>query len=279
MNKSEIFDKITTQLKAKLEKGTLPWRRSWKLGIPVNFITRRPYNGINFLSLSLNDYPSPYYLTFLQCKGKEGSIAKGAKGSLVIYWKIRELIDNAKDEARDKIRLVPFTCHSYVFNLSETSLYKGSDFVNEITTCEDIMEGMTLKPVVRHNISKCYYAPEEDYISLPKIEDFDSPEEYYSSFFHELIHWTGHPGRLNRFQNIDESDSYSFEELVAEIGSAYLCGLACVSPKILDNQAGYINSWLHKLNDDKNFFIKASMKSQEAVNYILQGRGRIDKSN
>jgi antirestriction protein ArdC len=132
------------------------------------------------------------------------------------------------------------------------------------------MESLAVKPVVRHNISRCYYAPAEDYISLPGIEDFDLPEEYYSSLFHELIHWTGHPRRLNRFQSIDESDSYSFEELVAEIGSAYLCGLACVSPKILDNQAAYINGWLHKLSDDKDFFIKAAMKSQEAVNFIIQ---------
>ncbi len=120
-NKADIFASITQKIKDKLEQGTIPWQRSWKIGIPRNLISRKPYNGINFLSLCLQEFPSPYYLTYQQCKEKEASINKGAKGNFIVYWKIKviEVESGIKDEL--DIKRFPLIRCSYIFNLSETS--------------------------------------------------------------------------------------------------------------------------------------------------------------
>jgi antirestriction protein ArdC len=129
---------------------------------------------------------------------------------------------------------------------------------------------MKHKPLIKNNISRCYYSPIEDYISLPRISDFSKPEEYYSSLFHELIHWTGHGKRVNR-QSLTEFDdeNYSYEELVAEIGSCYLCALSGISPKVVENQTAYIQGWLKLGKENENIFPQAAKDAQRAVGYIL----------
>lgn len=101
---------------------------------------------------------------------------------------------------------------------------------------------LQVKPVIKHNIRGCYYSPTEDYISIPPIRDFDSKEEYYSALFHEIIHWTGHPSRLNReASGRYGSEDYAYEELVAELGAAYLCAMCGISGNTLSNHASYID--------------------------------------
>ncbi|MBN1300579.1 MAG: ArdC family protein [Melioribacteraceae bacterium] len=118
LNRSDIYADITRRLKEKLSQGTLPWRKSWEIGLPRNFQSKRIYNGLNFINLALNDYPSPYYLTFLQTKERGGFVRKGETGSWVVYWDVKE-IPGASDE---ESRRVPFIRRSIVFNLSQTSL-------------------------------------------------------------------------------------------------------------------------------------------------------------
>lgn len=267
MNRPDFLGSITDQIIEKLNNGVLPWRKSWKSGVPSNFISKHPYNGINFLTLLLNDLPSPYYLTFLQCKEKGGMIKKGAKGYPVIYWKINEYctINAETDEMINKT--YPFIRFSYVFNLSETNLYNENE-APKIEECESIIAGMKIKPVIKHNISKCYYNPVEDYISIPRIEDFESREEYYSSLFHEIIHWTGHPSRLNRSTGRYGTKEYAYEELIAEIGSAYLCSLCGIANKIIDNQTSYIQGWIRLMKENPRIIMEASKEAGRAVEIV-----------
>lgn len=218
LSRNEIYAAITRKLKEELAQGSLPWRKSWKVGIPSNMKSQRHYNGINFLNLALNEYPSCYYLTYLQCKELGGFVNRGEKGSWVIYWDIKELPDSY-DES--ELKRVPFIKRSIVFNLSQTSLFAGE--VNnspQITKCEELLESMNERPEIRYNTMRAYYSPAGDYISLPPITAFDTEEEYWSTLWHELIHWTGHSSRLDRKFSKDE-ENYAYEELVAEIGSSF----------------------------------------------------------
>jgi antirestriction protein ArdC len=263
MNRNDIYQSITDKIKVKLEVGVLPWRKSWQSGIPCNLISKRHYNGINFLSLIAEDHPSPYYLTFLQCKERGGKVLEGAKGALIIFWKMH-VFENAADP--NTTAKVPILRYSYVFNLSQTTLYSDTTDEVKLLSYEEAIKNISPAPVIRHNIHKCYYSMAGDYISIPVITDFDNPGEYYSSLFHELVHWTGAANRLNRDLT---KTSHAEEELIAEIGSAYLCGMCGISPQVIDGNTSYINGWLSKAKGEPNLFIRASIQAQKAVDFLL----------
>jgi antirestriction protein ArdC len=161
---------------------------------------------------------------------------------------------------------VPILRYSYAFNLSQTTLYSDTTEVAKIIPCEELLKRIFPAPVIKNNIHRCYFDIAGDYISIPIITDFDNPEEYYSSLYHELIHWAGSPKRLNRdFSSINKVE----EELIAEIGSAYLCGLTGISSRVIDGNSSYIGGWLQKVKDDKGLFIRASVSAQKAVEFLL----------
>lgn len=264
MNRKEIYQHITDKIIEQLKKGTIPWRKPWRQGLPSNYITRRPYNGINRLSLLCNDYPSPYYLTYLQIKQLGGRILKNQKGHLIVFWKVIN-ITNEEDEHVDEFPLLRYT---YVFNLSQTDLYKPDENdLDTILECEQLLSSVQPVPDIRHNTSECFYDKRNDYISIPPMSQFKSREEYYSSLFHELVHWTGHQSRLNR-QNLD----YATEELVAELGSSYLCAVTGISKVVINNQTAYINDWLRLLWSDNLRLLSISGLSQDAADFIIQQR-------
>jgi len=265
MNRNDIYDSITDKITAKLESGVIPWRLSWQRNIPCNFVTKKHYNGINFLSLIAEDYSSPYYLTYLQCNERGGKILEGSKGSLIVFWKMHNFTPKSETDAGAK---VPILRYSYAFNLSQTTLYTDNTDEIKLLECEEVIRNIFPTPVIKHNINRCYYSIQEDYISIPIITDFDNPAEYYSSLYHELIHWTAAASRLKR----DLSPASKIEEeLIAEIGSAYLCGLSGINTPVLENQSAYINGWLNQSRSDNNIFIKASLQARKAVDYLLSG--------
>ena len=267
MNRNDLFAKINNQILEKLNEGVIPWKRTWKEGIPANFITKRNYHGINFLSLSMNDFDSPYYLTFNQCKEKGGSILTGSKSQMIVYWKVLEFNNVGNDEDLERH---PVIRYSNVFNLSQTNLNNEEENNNRIIACDQVLEKMKEPPVIKHNVRRCYYNTKKDYISLPKIQDFGMPEEYYSTLFHEIIHWSGHSKRLNRESLIEnDKDNYSFEELIAEIGSSYLSALCGISPKVISNSSSYIDGWIKLSKEQENLFPRAAAQASKAVDYIL----------
>jgi antirestriction protein ArdC len=266
MNRNELFKNITLKIINKIKQGTLPWRRTWEVGIPQNFISKRPYNGINFVSLSLEDFPSPYFLTYLQCKELNGYILKGAKSQRIVFWKILEIVNDANEEI--EIKQIPFLRIANVFNLSQTSLFKDERKPIKPINCEAIERKIFNMVTVKNNFQRCYYNTKKDYISLPKAEDFNSMDEYFSALFHEAAHATGHPTRLNRSFN---KKDYAKEELIAELTASYLCAYCGIENKTLDNQAAYLSSWLKSLENDTTFILKASSLAGKAAEFILYG--------
>jgi antirestriction protein ArdC len=274
---SKVHDIITEKIIKELEKGSIPWKRPWKTSglLPTNLVSKKAYRGINTLLLSLSGFESPYWLTFKQSKALGGSVRKGEKGSMVVFY-----TDYSKENSAGEVETFPVLRYYNVFNVSQCDGIEAKVPVEEeealeftpIERCEAIVESMPLRPAINHGKDKAYYSPREDSVGLPSKERFTSIKEYYSTLFHELAHSTGHKGRLDR--DLDKmaafgSADYSKEELIAEMGAAFLCGEAEIHQATIENSAAYIKGWLSKLKKDKTFLVNACAQGQRAADHIL----------
>jgi len=267
----DIYQTITDKIIKKLEEGKIPWKKQWAVEMPKNFLSKKPYSGMNFLLLQDLPYKSPYYLTFLQAKQLGGSIKTGEKGHMVIFWKILEFGEDEED-----LQTIPLLRYYTVFNFEQTEGIKPIEeekINNPIEKCEQIIAEYKTIPKIQYGGAKAYYSPVQDYIQLPVKDNFDSSEAYYSTLFHECIHSTGHKSRLDRKEGIEKthfgSADYSKEELVAEIGSAFLCSKAHIVTKQINSQVAYVQNWIQVLKNDKRFIISAAAKATKASQYIL----------
>ncbi len=262
-----VYDIVLEQITNKLKSGVVPWHQTWKAGMmPMNYISAKPYRGINLLLLAGNPYTSPYYLSFKQLSEKGGSIKAGESGHPVLFFK--PVSD--RDDGEPSYLVMRYY---RVWNIQQTTLHVEEGHPTESRPgCMDIMASMPDKPAITHGLGNPCYIPMEDRILIPPHQEFESGEEYYAALYHELVHSTGHEKRLMRFRKdamaLFGSESYSEEELVAEIGASFLCGMAGILPTTLENNAAYIHNWLQKLSSDKRIFIRAASAAQKAVDYI-----------
>jgi antirestriction protein ArdC len=285
----DVYQIITDLIIEKLESGTIPWKQPWSdYGPACNYLSKKPYRGINQLILA-GLHSKPFYLTFQQAVSLGGRIRKGAKSIPVTYWNfVYRHKETGKKLSEAEVKSTPidllvktaFLKYYRVFNVDDIldvvfdipELQPGQDNYT-IELCDAIIENMPKKPEIRHKENKAYYHPVYDYINMPPIEHFKTSELYYSIFHHELIHSVGHPKRLNRFEGNEINafnSNYSKEELVAEIGAAFLNSHAGIlNNETLQDSTSYIQGWLKQLRNDKKFIIEASAKAQKAVDYIL----------
>jgi antirestriction protein ArdC/DNA repair protein RadC len=238
-------------------------------------ISRKPYRGINTFLLSSARYASPYWLTMRQVNILGGSVRKGEKSFPVVFWKIfREEGEN------DEIKRVPFLRYYSVFNVAQCEGINapvievgGDSKFKPIAKCESVVSEMPKRPVIRHESDRACYHPALDTVSMPEAKLFESGEHYYSTLFHELIHSTGHVSRLNRKEiaepNKFGSDPYSREELVAEMGAAFMCGHCEIENQTMEDSASYIQHWLERLKADRKLVVLAAAQAQKACDFIL----------
>lgn len=270
----DVAQIVTNQILDALDRGIVPWRKPWKTELPKNLISGKAYRGINLLLLSLSPYgSSPYYLTYKQVEDLGGHVIAGSRGFRIVYWRIMEHVS-----PQGELTEIPLLKYYVVFNLEqvrgipESKLPKSETIsINPIQECEHVVNRMEQRPQII-NASQAYYNRSSDQIGMPPRGLFASQEEYYSTLFHELVHSTGHPSRLDRevkHAMAAMGDDYSREELVAELGSAFLCAHTHISPSTIQNQASYIAGWLKVLNNDRWFVISASAAANKAVAYIL----------
>lgn len=273
---NRTYDRITDRITALLEQGTVPWHKPWKAstGLPRNFVSRKPYRGINVFMLIALSYESPFWLTFRQVAALGGNVRKGEKACPVVFWKQLKLEDKESNEPRR----IPLLRFYHVFNVSQCDGLKTAPAPVETTgnglaKPEDIVAGMPHLPSIKHGMTKAYYSPHEDCVGLPARERFDTPEDYYATLFHELVHSTGHEKRLKRATVTESagfgSNPYCKEELVAELGAAFLCGQAEIAGRVIDNSAAYLQGWLKQLRDDKTLIVQAAAQAQKAADFIL----------
>ena len=271
----DVYQMITDRIIEQLEEGVVPWKKPWtEGGLPCNLITLKPYRGINILLLSSLRYSKNYFLSFRQVQLLGGKIRRGERSHLVVFAKKREIFDEQENE----FKIISFLKYYLVFNVDQCegieSLLPPLRKVNDpIVRCERIVERMPNKPAIVFNENEAYYSPSLDIINMPAMGEFTDSESYYDTLFHELIHSTGHERRLNRFEiavpNHVGSESYSVEEMTAEIGACLLKSYAGIATDKFKNNASYIQHYLDLLRNDKRFIVYAASRAQHATDYIL----------
>ena len=277
--KNDVYQIITDRIIGLLEAGTVPWRRPWKGGeqAPRNFVSRKAYRGINLFLLHAAGFASPFWLTFRQVQSLDGRVKKGEKSFPVVFWKMFE-----EQEEGGESKKIPFLRYHNVFNVAqcEAITVPAPPEVNgafePIAQCEVVVAEMPRPPAILHGGARACYSPREDKVTMPEATVFESPAAYYSTLFHELTHATGHQSRLNRKEVTDPvqfgSTTYSREELVAEMGAAYLSGHCAIEGTTIDQSASYIQNWLERLRDDRKLVVHAAAQAQKACDFILDLR-------
>lgn len=264
--KKSVYNIVTERIIEKLEQGTIPWKKPWNAYPAVNWVTQKPYRGINQLLLGSGEYA-----TWNQVKKAGGSVKKGAKSEMVTFFKMLEV------EKGNEIETIPMLRYYRVFNIKDCERIEPKQKVetfehDPIEEAERLVQNYTGCPEVVFGGGRASYAPGRDIIKMPERERFYTAAEYYSTLFHEMVHSTGHAGRLNR-DGIEKyaafgSERYSKEELVAEIGASMLCGVTGIGNTI-DNSVAYIQGWLGALKADSRLIVSAASQAQKAADYIL----------
>lgn len=271
----DTYQEVTDKIVALIEAGTLPWRKDWKevaaLGSPFNPFTRRAYNGINVVLLwaeaAAKGYASHEWGTYKQLAEAGGTVRKGEKGTRIMFYRTLQVEDRETEETKRIPMLRTFT----VFNVAQCDGLKPREVKPLKEPDRDAQAEAFIAAVgadVRHGGNRAFFSPLEDYVNVPALAQFKSTEGYYATALHELTHWTGHKTRLARdFSGRFGSESYAFEELVAELGASFLCADLQLSPR-LESHASYLDSWLKVLKGDKKAIFKAAAEASRAAAYL-----------
>jgi antirestriction protein ArdC len=295
--RTSLYSQVTDRIIAELEAGRFPWVQPWGTnqdagnalapGLPRNALTGRSYSGINILTLwgavIEQGYPSQSWLTFKQARDAGGCVRKGEQGTCVVYAD-RFMPEAEKSKAQtsgEDAKSIPFLKHFTLFNVAQ---------------CEGLREGLAADPAplpereivpiaeslieasgvdFRVGGTKAYYVPSQDFIQVPPQPAFFKQINYYRTALHELTHATGHRSRLNRdLTNSFGSNDYAREELIAEMGSAFLCAALGIAPTV--RHADYLACWLDVLRNDDRAIIRAASAANKAADWLLARRNEAD---
>lgn len=262
----EFVTRATDPIITALEHNVIPWQEPWScFGPPTNAISRQPYSGSNLWSLHALPYMSNLFLTEAQVRTAGGTIKPNEQGQ-------ETLVANATED--DLFPEVLFNVSQCCNIPEELRSQKIIELCPPVNACKAVVMDMPKKPALRKTGNDIYYSVAEDTIYLPEERAAASSEVYYRTLFHLLVHATGHPSRCNRssVRQMAEcgNDAYSYEELVADIGTGYLCSLCQITaalPKYADDQA---RVWYGKLRHDRLTLVRACYDAQTATNYLLK---------
>ncbi|MCP9749990.1 ArdC family protein [Ferruginibacter sp. HRS2-29] len=283
--RKDIHQQVTDVIIDQLEKGTIPWQQTWinnnpLFRIPKNYVTGNKYRGVNILLLwsaaQTHNYSTQEWASFKQWQSKNEMVRKGEKGNMIVY------ADTFEKEVDGELKKIPFLKYSVVFNRAQLASYDPDEIieltsmpqVDRISIADDFVANTFAN--IEHRDGGASYVPSLDKIFMPKPTSFikignsTATENYYSTLLHELTHWTGHSSRLNRLTKTNYgSNDYALEELVAELGAAFLTTELGITTPEKENHAGYIASWLRVLKDDKHFIISAASEASKAVERLI----------
>jgi antirestriction protein ArdC len=271
MSRFDVYQAVTDRIIAALEAGTVPWHKPWTGGGPQNVKNGRLYRGINVWLLEMMAYGDPRWGTYKAIEAAGGQVRKGQHGTAIVLWK--RVPKKPKPGEEDEHGSYFLLRYYNVFNAEQCD---GFDpYVHEhdwepIERAQEIVYEYAPGPSIGFGGSSAYYSPSNDHVQVPELNQFESPESYYSALYHELVHSTGHKSRLDRLEATGfGSGPYAKEELVAEMGSAMLQGIVGLDPPEQDMSAAYIANWLERLQNDHKLVVQAAAKAQAAVDLIL----------
>lgn len=276
----DVYQQVTDRIISLLERGTIPWRKSWSAGsgVPRNLVSGKEYRGINIFILSAMPYSSPYWLTYKQATDLGGHVCKGEKSAPVIFWKLLDKHD--QDDVSKATGKIPMLRQYHLFSAEQC---EGIDVpvdldevVNPFTPiqkAEQIISGYKDRPEIHYGGNKAYYRPSEDRVQMPHEHNFDRSEDFYQVLLHELSHSTGHKSRLARKEVMERNEfgsaDYSLEEITTELSASMLCAVAGISNETVEMSASYIQGWLSVLRQDKKAVVVAAARAQAAADWIL----------
>ena len=282
----DIHQEITDRIVGQLEQGVRPWMQPWKSGHAAGPVSRplrhngEKYNGINVLVLWMSAlehrFDCPLWLTYRQAQQLGGNVRKGEKSSRVVYASTFSRTD--EDDAGEEVkRDVPFRKAYSVFN-AEQCEGLPERFLAEDTTINPDVEPIAAAiefvghtgAEIRDGGHRAFYHLVDDFIGMPKIETFVDAQSHAATLAHELCHWTRAESRLNRDLGRKRwgDEGYAMEELVAELGAAFLCADLGITPELREDHAGYIDNWLRVLKGDKRAIFTAASLASKAVDFL-----------
>lgn len=285
-SRKDVYTRVTDRIIADLEKGVRSWLKPWSAAHPAGSVTRplrhngTPYRGVNVVLLwgeaMEKGYSAPLWMTYKQAQELGGQVRKGEKGSLVVFANsITRTETNERGE--DTEREIPFMKGYTVFCVEQIDGLPAHYYplpVNPLPLSERIEKADRFLAgtgaQIRYGGDSAYYAPGPDVIQLPPFERFRDRESFYSTALHESCHWSGAKSRLDRSFNAKRfgDSGYAREELVAELGAAFLCADLGITPEIREDHAAYLGHWLDVLREDKRAIFSAAAHAQRAADFL-----------
>jgi antirestriction protein ArdC len=281
--RKDLYQSITEQIIEQLEKGVRPWHRPWSapgasvLPLRHNGIA---YRGVNILALWMaalaKGYRSPIWMTFRQALALGGCVRKGEKGSLTVFASTLHRPET-EEGGEETLAAIHYLKAYTVFNVEQIDGLPQHYYAKpepalapqaRIARAEAFFAAAGA--CLHHGGSSAYYLPADDRIQMPAFEAFENPESYYATLAHEITHWTGHPSRLNRAfgEKHAADEAYAREELVAELGAAFLCAALDLAPVERLDHASYLDHWLRVLKADKRAIFAAAAHAQRAADFL-----------
>ena len=283
MTQTDTYTRITSRIVTALEHGVRPWTQPWNGAGAVTRPLRhngKPYSGINVLVLWCSamerGYSSPTWMTFKQAFELGGCVRKGETGTHIVHAGAHTVTET--DDAGKASEHAYRYLKSYaVFNIAQIDALPAQYTAKAEPQRENQAERIhraehfaaATQASIRHGGHKAYFAPQPDHVQMPPFEAFHDAESYYATLLHELTHWTGHTARLNRsFGKRFGDDAYAAEELVAELGAAFLCADLGIALEPREDHASYLAHWLKVLKADKRAIFTAASHAQRAADFL-----------
>ena len=284
--RTDLYSRVTQAMIADLQRGVRPWLKPWNAEHAAGPITRplrangQPYKGINVLSLwesALSQhFAAPIWMTFKQAKELGADVRKGSRGTPVVYAD-RFTKTETGDDGQETERRIPFLKSYAVFNVEQIEglpphycapAVAPVDPTQRIEAADRFFN--QTEADIRHGGDHAYYAAHSDHVQMPPFTSFRDPESYYSTLAHEVTHWTKAPSRLDRDFGRKRfgDEGYAREELVAEIGAAFLCCDLGITPEPREDHAAYLGHWLAVLKEDKRAIFRAAAHAQRAIDFL-----------
>ena len=289
-NKLDIYERVTEIVIKRLEEGGAPWQSSSiaTVGFPRNYLTKQFYRGVNVFLLASASDTSPWFLTYKQAQQMGGQVRKGEKGHLIVKYGTFEKEDQDPQTGDTETVKRGYLRGYTVFNSSQID---GIDFPEikhpeykpseRTALAQQIIEGMPKAPKLEEGLhANPHYRPKADLVGMPDRRTYDTEESFYLDLFHEFTHATGHQSRLARKTLLESKGimatdtakkTYAKEELVAEMGAAFLAAHAGIVMDDFKNSAAYLQSWLKvlKVKQNRRWIVEASSQAQKATEFIL----------
>jgi antirestriction protein ArdC len=276
----DIYSEVTNRIVVALEQGTPPWVCPWRQGsaLPNNLATGKAYRGINVLILAIEamsrNFTDNRWLTFRQANALGARIRQGEHGTSIVFYRMHEINDTTDGfgELSGEVRKIPLLKTYVVFNADQLNGLPDRFVLPPLQPWQplEVAEQLIAQTgaLICHGGNQAFYRPSSDMIQLPPMTSFAHADDYYATALHELCHWTGHSARLNRLSvQRPGIEAYAFEELVAEIGAAFLCAHCGLNGVV--EHASYIETWLNALRRDKRLIFVAAGAAQKAADFVM----------